>query len=231
MERVCREGDGLFPAPTEIKMSCSCPDWAGMCKHVAATLYGAGARLDAAPDLLFTLRGVDRTELIAAAGADLPMTRTGGARERILADDDVAALFGVDMAPAPMAAKAKAGGCEKPSEIGQDSSGGRGGSSAGAKDAKETRGQARLRVLFRPRRPNSAKKASPQKPLALERLRKSRNRRRPPPRRRPRRRRRRSLQWKRRRPARTPKPSAKAAPGRQNGCKPRPGKSRRGAAW
>ena len=108
MERVCREGDGLFPAPTEIKMSCSCPDWAGMCKHVAATLYGAGARLDAAPDLLFTLRGVDRTELIAAAGADLPMTRTGGARERILADDDVAALFGVDMAPAPMAAKAKA---------------------------------------------------------------------------------------------------------------------------
>jgi uncharacterized Zn finger protein len=109
MERVCREGDGLFPAPTEIKMSCSCPDWAGMCKHVAATLYGAGARLDAAPDLLFTLRGVDRTELIAAAGADLPMTRTGGARERILADDDVAALFGVDMAPAPMAAKAKAG--------------------------------------------------------------------------------------------------------------------------
>ena len=91
MERVCREGDGLFPAPTEIKMSCSCPDWAGMCKHVAATLYGAGARLDAAPDLLFTLRGVDRTELIAAAGAELPMTRTGGSRDRILADDAVAA--------------------------------------------------------------------------------------------------------------------------------------------
>ena len=50
MERVCRAGDGLFPAPGEIKMSCSCPDWADMCKHVAATLYGAGARLDAAPD-------------------------------------------------------------------------------------------------------------------------------------------------------------------------------------
>ena len=54
MERVCREADGLFPAPREIKMSCSCPDWAGMCKHVAATLYGVGARLDAQPDLLFT---------------------------------------------------------------------------------------------------------------------------------------------------------------------------------
>ena len=77
MERVCREGDGLFPAPSEIKMSCSCPDWADMCKHVAATLYGVGARLDAAPDLLFTLRGVDRAELIASAGADLPMTRNG----------------------------------------------------------------------------------------------------------------------------------------------------------
>ena len=65
MERVCREGDGLFPAPSEIKMSCTCPDWADMCKHVAATLYGAGARLDAAPDLLFASarrrsRGIDR---------------------------------------------------------------------------------------------------------------------------------------------------------------------------
>ena len=99
MERVCREGDGLFPAPREIKMSCSCPDWADMCKHVAATLYGAGARLDAAPDLLFTLRGVDRAELIASAGADLPMTGTGATSERVLADDDVAGLFGIDMAP------------------------------------------------------------------------------------------------------------------------------------
>jgi uncharacterized Zn finger protein len=107
MERVCREGDGLFPAPKEIKMSCSCPDGARMCKHVAAALYGAGARLDAAPDLLFTLRGVDRSELIADAGADLPMTRTGVAKERILADVDVAALFGVEMAPAPSAPEAE----------------------------------------------------------------------------------------------------------------------------
>ena len=101
MERVCREGDGLFPSPREIKMTCSCPDWADMCKHVAAVLYGAGARLDIAPDLLFTLRGVDRSELIVGAGADLPMTRTGVATERILAEDDVAALFGVEMEIAP----------------------------------------------------------------------------------------------------------------------------------
>jgi uncharacterized Zn finger protein len=105
MERVCREGDGLFPAPAEIKMSCSCPDWAGMCKHVAATLYGVGARLDSDPDLLFTLRGVDRAELVSTVGADLPLTRGAGKSERVLEDDDVAALFGIDIA-APEAAPA-----------------------------------------------------------------------------------------------------------------------------
>jgi uncharacterized Zn finger protein len=108
MERVCREGDGLFPSPREIKMRCSCPDWAGMCKHVAAVMYGAGARLDIAPDLLFTLRGVDRSELIVGAGADLEMTRTGIATERLLAEDDVAALFGIEMAPGPSAPGAEA---------------------------------------------------------------------------------------------------------------------------
>ena len=51
MDRVCREGDGLFPSPGEIKLSCSCPDWADMCKHVAAVLYGVGARLDESPQL------------------------------------------------------------------------------------------------------------------------------------------------------------------------------------
>jgi uncharacterized Zn finger protein len=105
VERVCRQGDGLFPAPREIKMSCSCPDGARMCKHVAAALYGAGTRLDATPDLLFVLRGVDVSELIASAGADLPIAR-GGAGTRILADDDLAALFGVEMAPAPTTPKA-----------------------------------------------------------------------------------------------------------------------------
>jgi uncharacterized Zn finger protein len=103
MERVCRENDGLFPAPCEIKMCCSCPDGASMCKHVAATLYGAGARLDSAPELLFTLRGVDSAELIAtAAAADDPLSQSGASSQRILADDDVAALFGIEMAPPPV---------------------------------------------------------------------------------------------------------------------------------
>jgi uncharacterized Zn finger protein len=108
MERVCREADGLFPTPGEITMSCSCPDWADMCKHVAATLYGIGARLDSDPDLLFTLRGVDRAELVSV-GVDLPLTRTAAASERVLADDDVAALFGIDIAATEASAPRQSG--------------------------------------------------------------------------------------------------------------------------
>jgi uncharacterized Zn finger protein len=103
MERVCREADGLFPPPKEIKMSCSCPDWAGMCKHVAATLYGVGARLDHDPDLLFTLRGVNRSELVSA-GADLSITEAAAGSERVLVDHDVAALFGLEFDAVPPAA-------------------------------------------------------------------------------------------------------------------------------
>jgi uncharacterized Zn finger protein len=114
MERVCRESEGLFPAPKEIKMSCSCPDWADMCKHVAATLYGVGARLDSDPDVLFSLRGVDRAEIVSTVGADFPLTRTAATNDRMLADEDVAALFGLDMeAPVAPTPKAERGGPTK----------------------------------------------------------------------------------------------------------------------
>jgi len=107
MERVCRAADGLFPAPKEIKLSCSCPDWADMCKHVAATLYGVGARLDAEPELIFTLRGVERGELVSA-GADLALVDMAAGGERVLADDDLSALFGVEIeAPAKAARETK----------------------------------------------------------------------------------------------------------------------------
>jgi uncharacterized Zn finger protein len=97
MERVCSKGDGLFPAPEEITFSCSCPDWADMCKHVAAALYGVGARLDEKPELLFVLRNVDEQELLAGAGGDLSFIRaTSGAK--LLNDSDMAALFGLEMA-------------------------------------------------------------------------------------------------------------------------------------
>src|SRR5450631_3436951 len=98
MDRVCRKGDGLFPSPQEIKLSCSCPDWADMCKHVAAVLYGVGAGLDEKPQLLFVLRGVDENELLANAGQDLALTRTAPVAAKILDDSDVAALFGLEMA-------------------------------------------------------------------------------------------------------------------------------------
>ena len=75
MDRVCRQGDGLFPSPGEIKLNCSCPDGAGMCKHVAAVLYGVGARLDEEPQFLFVLRGVDENELIDSAGQDSPLSK------------------------------------------------------------------------------------------------------------------------------------------------------------
>jgi uncharacterized Zn finger protein len=97
MDRVCREADGLFPAPSEIELSCSCPDWADMCKHVAAALYGVGARLDERPQLLFALRGVDETELIADAGQDLALSKSVPTTAKVLGDSDVAALFGLDM--------------------------------------------------------------------------------------------------------------------------------------
>lgn len=98
MDRVCREGDGLFPPPEEIKLSCSCPDWADMCKHVAAALYGVGARLDEKPQLLFVLRGVDENELLANAGQDLALARAAPGAARLLDDSDIAALFGLEMA-------------------------------------------------------------------------------------------------------------------------------------
>src|SRR6266536_467589 len=98
MDRVCREDDGLFPSPAEIKLSCSCPDWADMCKHVAAALYGVGARLDEKPQLLFVLRGVDENELLANAGQDLALATAAPGPSKLLGDSDVAALFGLEMA-------------------------------------------------------------------------------------------------------------------------------------
>ncbi len=98
MERICRQKTGLFPAPAEIRFSCSCPDWASMCKHVAAVLYGIGARLDDRPELLFRLRQVDEKDLIAKAGSDLPLSKTRPSKEKVLADDGLSELFGLDMA-------------------------------------------------------------------------------------------------------------------------------------
>jgi len=98
MERICQQNTGLFPSPKEIRLSCSCPDWAEMCKHVAAVLYGIGARLDKQPELLFRLHGVDEKELIVHADAGLPLAKKGPAAAKVLGGEDLSALFGLDMA-------------------------------------------------------------------------------------------------------------------------------------
>lgn len=100
MTRLCHEKTGLFPSPKDIRFTCSCPDWASMCKHVAAVLYGIGARLDHQPELLFMLRKVDQQDLIARAGSDLAKKRKGPAGARVLANDDLSEMFGIEMAPA-----------------------------------------------------------------------------------------------------------------------------------
>ena len=99
MARLCQQKTGLFPSPTDINFTCSCPDWASMCKHVAAVLYGIGARLDQQPELLFTLRKVDQQDLIANAGADLAKKGRRPAGAKVLASDDLSEMFGIEMAP------------------------------------------------------------------------------------------------------------------------------------
>src|SRR5262249_57118903 len=74
-----------------------CADWAERCKHVGATLYGVGARLDKAPRLLFVLRGVDEKELLAGAGQEITHSKPAPDASTILNDGDVAALFGIEM--------------------------------------------------------------------------------------------------------------------------------------
>ena len=101
MERICRPQIGLFPSPAEIKLACSCPDGAYMCKHLAAVLYGIGARLDHHPELLFLLRGVDEKQLIAAAGASIPLSQAAPAKGKVLGGADLAGMFGLDMGSDP----------------------------------------------------------------------------------------------------------------------------------
>jgi len=99
MDLVTQRDKGLFPKPAEIKMKCSCPDWAGVCKHIAAVMYGIGARLDEKPELLFVLRKVDHLELIAGAVDGAPVAKLGKSRgKKTIAAGDLADVFGIEMA-------------------------------------------------------------------------------------------------------------------------------------
>ena len=114
MNTVTHRERGLFPLPGEIKYTCDCPDWADMCKHISAVMYGIGARLDSQPELLFLLRGVDHGELISADAASEAIVGKGSgrARRRSLSDKDLESVFGVELA-APQGAQA--GGQAAPS--------------------------------------------------------------------------------------------------------------------
>ncbi len=97
MEVVTDRQEGLFPLPQEISLGCDCPDWAVMCKHVAAVLYGVGARLDDRPELLFLLRGVDHAELIAADAEAAVSAATSRSKSKRLKDAELSDVFGIDL--------------------------------------------------------------------------------------------------------------------------------------
>ncbi len=96
MRAISDPDRGLFPKPREIRFSCTCPDHADMCKHVAATLYGVGVQLDTKPDLFFVLRSVDPSELLAGASKDALSQAPG--TDAALQGEDLSALFGIDLA-------------------------------------------------------------------------------------------------------------------------------------
>ncbi|MDD4495432.1 MAG: hypothetical protein PHV32_14015 [Eubacteriales bacterium] len=93
-----RQGEGLFPSLKEIHMDCDCPDWASMCKHIAAALYGVGAKLDIDPLLFFILRGIDPTELIKKSVDEKMKLLLSNAKKksgRVIDEKDVTRIFGV----------------------------------------------------------------------------------------------------------------------------------------
>jgi uncharacterized Zn finger protein len=106
MRRLAQAEGGLFPHPREIDMNCSCPDYARVCKHIAAVIYGVGVRFDVAPELLFTLRSVDHSELISEAVAAENLEQTFAVESRALAGSDLGELFGIELAASPDAAPA-----------------------------------------------------------------------------------------------------------------------------
>jgi uncharacterized Zn finger protein len=116
MQRICTPRTGLFPAPKEISFSCSCPDSASMCKHIAAVLYGVGARLDQKPELLFGLRKVNAKDLVNQAGSGLQKSMRGPAVGMVLDDAMLADVFGIEMDDVPTkksSSRKKAGPAKK----------------------------------------------------------------------------------------------------------------------
>ena len=101
MNIVCDREKGLFPLPDEINMSCSCPDWATMCKHVAAVLYGVASRLDHSPEQLFLLRGVNHIDLIDIPSTISKAIEKGKATRKHISDASLEDIFGIEIENKP----------------------------------------------------------------------------------------------------------------------------------
>ena len=97
MQVVTDRKQGLFPRPGEMTFECDCPDWAGMCKHVAAVLYGIGARLDNKPELLFHLRGVNHDELVSTDADISVTTKKRKGKTKHIASEDLSDVFGIEV--------------------------------------------------------------------------------------------------------------------------------------
>lgn len=92
----CDLENGLFPKPSEIKMKCSCPDYSSLCKHLAATLYGIGARLDSNPELFFDLRDIDKNELFTGQISDSETLKKATNLEN-MSVTDMAQVFDIEL--------------------------------------------------------------------------------------------------------------------------------------
>lgn len=162
---------GLFPQPREIKLHCDCPDWAVMCKHVAAVLYGVGARLDEKPELLFVLREVDHLDLISQ-DLDMKAATAGQGKQRRLANQDLSSVFGIDIEDATTPVKKRktpprktTRQSDKGNSTAKKTETGRGKSPSGSAKATRRKGKftptgaavARLRKQFGMTRPQFAK--------------------------------------------------------------------------
>ncbi len=155
MRLITDRDRGIFPGPREIRMRCSCPDSAGLCKHLAAVLYGVGARFDTEPSLLFLLRGADHLELItSAASAAAP----AGPSAAALDDDALADVFGIDISAG---ADVSALVAERPAEYVAAKPGAsarkRGGKSASDKAKAPPKGKTTEPPQRRPKAPTKAK--------------------------------------------------------------------------
>ncbi|HVZ87336.1 MAG TPA: hypothetical protein VHG72_10220 [Polyangia bacterium] len=161
LELVTRKQGGLFPSPNEISFECSCPDWAGMCKHIAATLYGVGVRFEQNPELFFELRGVDHTELVGGAAEAAPRLAGRAKRHKVIKGTDLSALFGIELESSTgRAAPAGSGGAadrsHTPAKLPRRrrAKSAKGGGSAAASNKVATQARGTSRAQKRTRNPN-----------------------------------------------------------------------------